>query len=74
MSPEQMTRVVDEVVIMIRDDKPGNFQCFQHGRAEVGNEGIKAFVNDHSMLSATPTSKMVVPKLEQIYRIQLPPS
>ena len=60
-----MTRVVDEVVIMIQDDKPGNFQCFSHGRAEAGNEGIKAFVKNHSLLSATPTSKMGVSKLEE---------
>ena len=65
MSPEQMTRVVDEVVIMIRDNKPGNFQCFLQGRAEAGNEGIKAFVNDQSLLSATLTSKMGGPILEE---------
>ena len=65
MSPEQMTRVVNEVVIMIREDKPGNFQFFSQRRAEASNEGIKAFVNDHSLLSAIPTSKMSVPKLEE---------
>ena len=65
MSPELMTRVVDEVVIMLRDDKPGNFQCFSQRRAEAGIEGIKAFVNDHSLVSVTRTSKMGVPKLEE---------